>query len=100
LIKQMEKLRIHHMNHFFDPTIWINGPDMYATCKYLNGKSFVDTSRKARMTFENRLWRKLRSDWGVIAQTLRLKYHKGYVDIIFLDDDEFIMAKISNHAQI
>lgn len=76
------------------PTIWIDGPEMYATCAWLKNKTFVDTKQANRLTFENRLWRALKDDWGVLAQTLTLDYQKGRVRINFNDDQEFIMTKL------
>lgn len=83
------------MNNF-TPTIWIEGDKMYATCQYLSNKTFVDTRMASRMTLENRLWRALRDDWGVLAETLKIKYQKGRVHILFDNDEEFIMAKLSH----
>ena len=71
---------------------------MYATCDWLESKVFSDTNHSNRMTFENRLWRALKDDWGILAQTLKLDYQKGRVKIIFEDDEEFIMAKITRHG--
>lgn len=80
---------------FYIPEIWIDGEVMYATCEWLRGKSFVDTKQAQRMTFENRLWRALRDDWGVLAQGLTIKYEHGRVRINFDNDEEFIMTKIA-----
>lgn len=89
-----------HAAKLYTPTIWIDGPNMYATCEYLKGRSFVDTQQARRMTFENRLWRALKDDWGVLAQTLKLDYQTGRVLIKFDDDEEFVMTKLSNGGSI
>lgn len=81
----------------FSMTIWIEGADMFATCLYLTtgNRTFVDTTRKMRMTLENRLWRQLKSEYGVLAQSLKLTYLKGKVQILFDDPEEFILAKMA-----
>ena len=80
------------------PKVWIDGPEMFATCEWLSGKTFVDTKQADRMTFENRLWRALKDDWGVLAQSLTLDYQKGRVRINFDDDEEFIMTKMTKNG--
>lgn len=50
------------------------------------------------MTFENRLWRALKEDWGILAQSLTLEYKTGFVIVHFNDDEEFVMAKIANYG--
>lgn len=89
------------MNHsygydLYRPIIWFKGDNLYATCHYLEPKTFSDTSVNGRLTFENRLWRALKDDWGVLAQTLTLKYQKGCALVIFQDPEELVMAKMTN----
>jgi hypothetical protein len=69
---------------------------MFATCATIQGKSFVDMPLHQRRKFENHLMNALRENWGVLAQTLRLRYTTGKVEVIFADEEEFIMAKMAN----
>ena len=82
----------------YEPTIWIDGDKMYASCTWLVGKSFVDTRQAQRMTWENRLWRALKDDWGVLAQELKLKYLTGKVEVIFENDEQFVMTKMTGNG--
>jgi hypothetical protein len=81
-------------SEFFIPKVWIDGDHMFATCAYLTGRTYSDTTINSRMTFENRLWRELRDNWGVYAQTLRLTYQKSRVEILFNNPEEFVLAKL------
>jgi hypothetical protein len=80
----------------FKPRIWIDGDKMYATCERMERSSSILIDPKAKLTFENQLWRALRADWNILAQTLTLTYLHGCVQINFGDDEEFVMAKISH----
>ncbi|SRR6056297_730540 len=80
----------------FEPRIWIDGDKMYATCERIRLIPGRSIPLKIKMTFENRLWRALKEDWNILAQTLTLTYLHGCVQINFGDDEEFIMAKISH----
>lgn len=80
----------------YKPRIWIDGDKMYATCDRIEHSSRILFDPKERMTFENRLWRALKADWDILAQTLTLTYFRGCVQINFGDDEEFIMAKLSH----
>ena len=80
----------------FKPTIWIDGDKMYATCAAL--KNRVAPSLSVKMTFENQFWRALKADWDILAQTLTLEYKSGFAIVHFGDDEEFVMAKISNYG--
>lgn len=82
----------------YKPRIWIDGDKMYATCDRLENSLASRVDTKAKMTFENRLWRTLKEDWGILAQTLTLEYRTGFVIVHFDDDEEFVMAKIANHG--
>lgn len=81
---------------YYRPLIWIDGPDMFATCGYLQDKSFVDTTMSRRMTFEHRLCRALRDEWGVLSENLTITYKLGFVVIHFNSPEEFVMTKIAN----
>lgn len=80
----------------YKPRIWIDGDKMYATCDRL--EHTVAPSLQIKMTFENQLWRALKADWDILAQTLTLEYKTGFVIVQFGDDEEFIMAKITNYG--
>ena len=75
-------------------TFWFDGPNMYATCDAIKGKTFSDLTLQTTRTVENRLWRDLRDDWNVLASNLTIKYEKGRVRISFNDDEEFVMTKM------
>jgi hypothetical protein len=89
-------VRMSRTSTFYTPYIWIEHSSMFATCLVITEKSFVVPVRARRRKFENHLMKALREDWGVLAQTLRLKYSTGKVEVIFEDKDEFIMAKMAN----
>jgi hypothetical protein len=77
------------------PTIWIEHNTMFATGAQIRGKEFIEMAVWQRRSFENHLMAAMRDKWGVLAQNLRLRYLKGKVEIIFKNDEEFVMAKMS-----
>jgi hypothetical protein len=78
------------------PQIWTEHSSMFATCMRFRGKKSSDMSMYSRSVFEARLMQALRDDWGVLIPNFRLQYSTGKVEVIFEDEEEFIIAKISN----
>jgi len=83
-------------NNYYEPDVWIEGNHMFATCRYLNGKTYVDTRRAGRITFERRLMGVLRDEWGVLASELKLKYVKNMVIVQFDNPMTFVKIKLRN----
>lgn len=81
-------------NAKFRPTVWIDGPHMYATCPWLSYSSYSDTKFRDRMTFENRLWRHIKEIYDILPNALTLNYLDGKVQINFDNDEDFVMLKL------
>ena len=86
-------------NEGFTPVIWFEESTMYASCRYFAGKNFIDIHVNDRRTFESRLVQTLKRECGVLASNVMLHYHKSAVEIIFKDDEEFVMAKLTHNTK-
>jgi hypothetical protein len=76
------------------PFLWFEGDKMYATCGMIQGRDYIDISTRNRKTFESRLVHALKIRCDVLASNVTLFYHNSGVEIIFNDDEEFVMAKM------